>query len=282
MLPTTQIVSYEKSVRDAREIIRTEPDVSFVISACDHADNSFSVLIPVLNEEKIIVQNVQKLIKFLETLQSRYEVIIVDNGSYDTTPSRGKFLEEKFPGVVRFLQVDKRGAVGWAFRKGVLCAKYNKIVSLDMDLSINLDLFIPRCLKLLDSNSIVVGSKFMKGSSQKRPLLRKFASGIFIVLSRVFLDLQFSDYSMSAKGYKRNDIIGDVDRVDRGSSYVIELMFFAEKRKLETKQIPVHCVDGRSSKFTFVSEVLYRLTRLLNLWLTGKVIDRYERWVTNT
>jgi len=220
-----------------------------------------------LNEEKIIIRNTQRLVDFLQKLQSPYEIIIIDNGSNDSTLKKGKFLEEKYPGIVRFLKIDKRGAVGWAFKKGVLSAKYDKIISLDMDLSIDLKLFIPRCLELLDENSIVVGSKFMRGGSQKRSLLRMFASGTFIVLSSLLLGLQFSDYSMSAKGYRRDDIIGDAKKIDKGSSYVIELIYLAKKKNLKIRQIPVHCFDRRSSKFSFIDEVLYRFRRLLNFWL---------------
>ncbi len=267
MPPTNQILIHGRLHKRVEEAVKIESDFCFVIPAFGLADMPFSVLIPVLNEETIIVRNVQRLIKFLQTLSSPYEIIIVDNGSNDSTPSKGKFLEEKHPGIIRFLKIDEKGAVGWAFRKGVLSAKYDKIISLDMDLSIDLKMFIPRCLKLLDRNSIVVGSKLMKGSFQERPLLRKFAGGLFIVLSRLLLSLQFSDYSMSAKGYRRADIIGDMEKIDRGSSYVIELIYLAKKRNLKTAQIPVHCFDGRSSKFTFVTEVLYRFRRLLSFWL---------------
>jgi len=225
---------------------------------------SFSVLLPVLNEEKIIIRNTQKLVNFLQKLELPFEIIIIDNGSNDSTLKKGKFLEEKYAGIVRFLKIDERGAVGWAFKKGVLAAKYDRIISLDMDLSVDLELFIPRVLELLDKNSIVIGSKSMRGSSQKRPFLRMFASATFIVLSRLLLGLEFSDYSMSAKGYRRDDIIEDVKMIDKGSSYVIELVYLAKKKNLKIRQIPVRCFDRRSSKFSFVSEVLYRFGRLLN------------------
>lgn len=236
----------------------------------------FSILIPVLNEEKIIVRNTQRLVDFLQKLQSSYEIIIIDNGSNDSTLRKGRFLEEKYPGIVRFLRIDKRGAVGRAFKKGVLSAKYNRIISLDMDLSIDLRLFIPRCLELLDKNSIVVGSKFMRGGSQKRPLLRIFASGTFTVLSRLLLGLQFSDYSMSGKGYRREDIIRDLKKIGKGSSYVIELISITKKKNLNISQIPVHCFDRRSSKFSFVGEALYRFGRLLNFWLIDQAIDQNQ------
>ena len=116
----------------------------------------FSIIIPVFNEEKIIVENTESIINFLNNLQTPYEIIIVDNGSTDNTGKKGKFLEKKYPKNVRFFSIDKRGAVGWVFREAVIVAKYDKIISVDMDLSVDLS-FIPKCLELLNDHNIIIG-----------------------------------------------------------------------------------------------------------------------------
>ncbi|MCX6818907.1 MAG: glycosyltransferase, partial [Candidatus Aenigmarchaeota archaeon] len=89
---------------------------------------SFSVVIPVYNEEKIIESNTKKLIKFLNRLKTRYEIIIADNGSDDKTAEIAKMLEKKYPRV-KLISVAKKGAVGWAFRNAVLSARYENIIS---------------------------------------------------------------------------------------------------------------------------------------------------------
>lgn len=228
-----------------------------------------SIAIPVYNEEKIIVENTERLIDFLEDLQIPHEIIIVDNGSTDGTRKIGKRLEEKYSKLIKFLSIDKRGAVGWAFREAVISAKYDKIVSLDMDLSVDLS-FIPECLELLNDYNIIIGSKII--GFQRRPLYRRLASTIFIFMTRMFLGLSFSDYSMAAKGYRKKDIIEDVKKVNKGSSYVIELIYFAKKRGLKIKQIPVHCHDRRKSKFDFIDEVFYRFRSLLTFWFWERIL----------
>lgn len=224
---------------------------------------SFSVIIPVYNEEKIIESNTKKLIKFLNRLKTRYEIIIADNGSNDKTAEIAKMLEKKYPRV-KLISVAKKGAVGWAFRNAVLSARYENIISLDMDLSIDLN-FVSACLKMLKENSIVVGSKLT--GSQQRSVLRRFASFVFIFMTRVLLNLRFNDYSIAAKGYRRKDIIKYVKKVDKGSAYVFELLYSAKKRRLKMCEIPTYCFDKRRSKFSFIDEVLYRFRSLLTLWL---------------
>ncbi len=230
---------------------------------------SLSIVIPVLNEEEIIIDNTRKLISFLKKLGVEHEIIIVNNGSTDSTQEKGKFLEKKYTPIVKFISIKKKGAVGWAFREAVINSKYDKIVSLDMDLSVDLN-FIPKCLELLNDYNIVVGSK--KVGSQRRPLYRRFASTVFIFMTKILLDLSFSDYSMAAKGYRKKNIIEDVKKVDKGSSYVIELIYFTKKRDLKIKQIPVYCRDTRKSKFNFIDEVFYRFRSLLTFWFLERIL----------
>ncbi len=221
---------------------------------------AFSVVIPVYNEEKIIERNTKRLVGFLDRMKTPYEIIIADNGSTDRTAEKAAKLASS---RVRFISVNKKGAVGWAFRNAVLATRYDNIVSVDMDLSVDLN-FIPRCVEQLKENSIVIGSKIT--GVQRRPMIRKFASAVFILMTRLLLGLKFSDYSMSAKGYKKADIIKAVKHVDKGSSYVIELIYFAKSSGLKIKEMPVSCNDMRKGKFGFVDEIFYRLRNLITLW----------------
>ena len=229
---------------------------------------SVSIIIPVYNEEEIIEENTGKLVKFLDGVRTDYEVIIYSNGSTDSTVRKGQELERKFPKKVRFFHTEERG-VGIAFKNAVLKASFDNIISVDMDLSIDMN-FIPRCLELLETNSIVIGSK--KIGTQKRSFFRLLASDIFIFLVRLLLGLNFHDYSIAAKVYRKNDIIDRISEIDYGSSYVIEIMYFSRLNKLKMTEIPVFCEDTRASKFNIYHESIYRLKNLLRLWVRGKII----------
>jgi len=141
-------------------------------------------------------------------------------------------------------------------------AKYNNIISQDIDLSTDLN-FIPNALKLLKKYDIVIGSKKM--GSQKRSFLRTIPSTVFIFLVRLFLNLPYRDYSMAAKAYKKEVIINHINKVDYGTSYVIDLIYFAKKDKRRIIEIPVSCFDKRKSKFNILHESLYRLKNLIKL-----------------
>lgn len=227
-----------------------------------------SIIVPVYNEEDIIVENTGRLVKFLDGLKIDYEIIIYSNGSTDSTVEKGQELERKFPKRMRFFHTNERG-VGIAFRNAVMQASFDNIISVDMDLSIDLN-FIPRCLDLLEENSIVVGSK--KLGTQKRSFFRLLASDIFIALTRLLLGLNFHDYSIAAKGYRKQDIIDRISEIDSGSSYVVDIMYFSKLKNLKMTEIPVFCDDTRKSKFNIYNESVYRLKNLLRLWIRERIM----------
>jgi len=229
-----------------------------------------SVIIPVYNEEDIIVDNTKKLMDFLSAKKiNNYEIILSNNGSTDSTLEKAKAIEKQFPKKVKFVSDVRRG-VGIAFRNAVKDSAYNKLVSVDMDLSIGLD-FIPRAYKLLDSNSIIIGSKI---ASQKRPPHREVISKTYIMMAKVFLGLGFSDYSIGAKAYRKSDIIQHLSKTDNGSCYVVELMHSVKQDGKKIAEIEVSCNDTRPSKFNLLNEIFYRWKSLLTFWFREKITKR--------
>jgi GT2 family glycosyltransferase len=224
-----------------------------------------TVGIPVYNEEAILVPNTERLMAFLDGLQRDYEVIIGSNGSTDSTTALGVDLSRRFPQVT-FFHVPQRG-VGLAFREFVRRARHPLLISLDMDLSIDLD-FVTRALDLLESHEIVVGSK--KLGKQKRSFVRRLASDTFLQMARLLLGVTYDDYSIAAKGYRVETARRFADRINEGSSYVIEMCFLTKRAGGRIVQIPVECEDWRQSKFNLLHEAVYKYSHLFGLWLTSR------------
>ena len=222
-----------------------------------------SFIIPVYNEEDLIMENTRKLISYLQKFNFSYEIILASNGSDDETVVLGERLAMDYP-VVKFFHIEQKG-VGRVFKRAVTMSYYDYIISLDMDLSIDLS-YIDEALGLLDEYDLVIGSK--KTGVQKRSFFRKIPSFIFIFLTKILLGLSYEDYSLAAKTYKKDIILKNIDRIDYGTSYVIDLIYFAKKQGYNIIQVPVMCFDNRTSKFNILNESLYRLKNLIRLWLS--------------
>ena len=221
----------------------------------------FSVFIPVYNEEGILIQNTERLTTYLDKLQLHYEIIIGSNGSKDRTPALGEVLSRKYP-QVEFFHIKEKG-VGYAFKRGIQTAQYDVVVSLDMDLSTHLG-FIEEALQLLDLNyDIIVGSKKM--GHEKRSIFRRLGSDLFVFTARILLGLPFEDYSIGAKAYKRDLILEYLNRIDRGTSYVLNIIYLALEDKRKIIEIPVRCEDYRHSRFNIIYEGFHRFFNLFKL-----------------
>ena len=224
----------------------------------------FSIIIPVYNEEKLIEINSIYLLDYLnkEFPKSNFEIIICSNGSDDKTIEIGKKLEKKYKEII-FLKINEKDA-GLAFKYSLEKARYDNILSLDMDLSSDLN-FINQSLDLLLSNHIVIGSK--KLGNQKRSIFRLILSKTYLFLVKFLLGINFSDYSISSKAYKKKSIKPFIGN-EKGTFYVIKLIYFGYKNGLSMIEIPVDCKDNRKSKFNLYYEVFDRFWKLLKFFFT--------------
>jgi glycosyltransferase involved in cell wall biosynthesis len=231
--------------------------------------NGLSIVIPVCNEEEIIVRNTLRVIGFVRKLRTPFEIIIINNGSTDRTLDLAKKLQEKHSNI-RLLDIPQKGWTGVAFANAVSIAKYEDIVQLDMDLSSDLS-FVSECLNLLRMNySIVIGSK--KVGNQQRNWIRVLMSTVYIFLTKLLLGIYYSDYSIGAKGYKKSAIKRDLARIDKETFYPIQLFYFAKKRNLKIIEIPVRCDDRRASKFNMFYEILQKFFKLISFSIDERLI----------
>ena len=232
------------------------------------SDSGITIFIPVYNEEDLLVKNTRRLLAFLDVLKRSYEVILGSNGSTDGTVHLGGKLSKEHDSV-RFFHLKSRG-VGRAFREGVKMAAYDRIITVDMDLSISLD-FIPEACRLLDRSDMVIGSKIT--GEQQRSWSRKAASNLFIRLAGRLLHINYHDYSIAAKGYRKDLVKRYLEHIDDHTFYVVAIVHRASRDGCKLLEIPVKCTDMRESRFNLFHEGLYKFGNLFRLWLKSKPLN---------
>lgn len=219
-----------------------------------------TVGIPVFNEGALLRQNTLRLCQYLETL-GNYELLLGSNGSTDATVEIGMALAAQNPRI-RFFEIPER-KVGRIFQTFLLQARGEFLISVDMDLSTDLD-FIPKALELLKTNHLVIGSKKM--GSQSRSFVRRAGSGLYILCAQRLLDLKADDYSMGAKGYRVSFFREFAAELGEGTTYVVNCIYLAGRRGAKVAEIPVLCQDFRKSKFNLPREAYEKYSHLLGLW----------------
>ena len=233
------------------------------------SNTGMTIFIPIFNEEFLLVPNVEKLVHFLDRTGIPYEIILISNGSTDNTVGKGNALANQNPRI-HFFHLDRKG-VGAAFREGVKRAGFDRIITVDMDLSIRLD-FIPEAFKLLEQYDMVIGSKTT--GTQERPWMRKTASECFITLAKFLLNIDYHDYSIAAKGYRKEIVNKFLPFIDDKTFYVVELVYRACREKRRLTEVPVTCVDLRESRFNLIHEGCYKFGNLFLLWFTKTILGR--------
>lgn len=228
-----------------------------------------SVIIPVYNEVEILEENILHLMTLFNKQNLAFEFLIGSNGSNDGTNVIGSRLAERYS-QIRFYSFSQRGVVGRVFKEAVRTAQFDKILSLDMDLTIDLS-FINEAIHLLDTEDMVLGSK--KSGTESRLWMRRVGSALYIWAVKHLMGLEFSDYSIGAKAYRRSAILPFLNALDEKTGYVLTLAYCLHKHNRRLKQIPVYCNDFRASKFRLGEEGVYRFSHMFKLWLARRKVE---------
>jgi glycosyltransferase involved in cell wall biosynthesis len=96
------------------------------------SERSLSIIIPAYNESENILATLENVTSALEPLSLRHEILVVDDGSYDATPSIVEACARRCP-AVRLLRNPRNMGFGWSYRRGVEAASHDYIVMVHGD-----------------------------------------------------------------------------------------------------------------------------------------------------
>jgi dolichol-phosphate mannosyltransferase len=161
-----------------------------------------SVVVPVYNEARTIVDNVRTIRERVEGgLGEAVEVIVVSDGSIDESEER---LLADASHRARVIHYDRNLGKGYAVKTGALAARGRWISFVDADLDVD-PASIPSFLKLArrESMDFVIGSKRHPDSLVHYPRSRRVASWLYQKLIRLLFSLDVRDTQVGLKVFKR-------------------------------------------------------------------------------
>ena len=212
---------------------------------------TLSVIIPVKNEEEIIL-NTLKQIEKSWLINIEHEILIINDNSTDKTVELIKGCKFNKINVV-FKNNYKKG-LGSAIVTGIdnSSKKYISIYMADMSDSLDdLNLYYN---EILYNNSLdaVFGSRFIKGSKVfNYPKFKLFLNRLANNLIKLIFFSKYSDFTNAFKIYKKSTLLKLYPLVSENFNIFLELPLKVECRKLKYKIIPISW-NGRSfgkSKF---------------------------------
>ncbi len=221
---------------------------------------SISVVVPVYNEASFIPEALPALIETMERTGAPYKILIVENGSSDGSAETVREIAGDAPVEVFSLPEPDYGA---ALRHGFDRASGDWVVNFDIDY-FSAD-FLAVVLAQPDSVDLVIGSKRDPESEDRRPLIRRIATGVFNILLRVILSSGVSD-THGMKGFR----IGLVESltphvVSTKDLFDTELVVRAERGGYEIVEVPVTVEELRTAKSSLIKRAPRTVMGLLKI-----------------
>jgi undecaprenyl-phosphate 4-deoxy-4-formamido-L-arabinose transferase len=206
------------------------------------ASSSISVVVPIYNEAANLNELYARLTKVLSSMQREYDIVLVDDGSSDQSPSMMQELSVKdlhVRSVILSRNFGQHGAVCAGFSE----ARGEIIVTLDADLQ-NPPEEIPKLVSKIEEGFDVVGGI---RSQRKDPLLRKIISFFTTRLASLVVGKQIRDCGSMLRAYRRHVIVELLEL--KGSSIFIPAMTASLAQRFTEIPVEHHQRNEGSSKY---------------------------------
>ena len=230
---------------------------------------SIDIIIPVHNEENVLVDSIRRLNQFLQgNIQNPWRITIADNASTDATRSIAQLLAQDYPGV-GYLFIPEKGR-GRALRASWLNSTADFVSYMDVDLSTDLT-HVPELIAALESGfHIAIGNRLNRKSEVTRGFKREIISRCYNALIKGLFFTSFSDAQCGFKALNRRTAATIVPHVVNNNWFFdTELLILAAKRGYKIKSLPVTWIDDPESSVNITSTAKEDLKGLFRLRFGG-------------
>lgn len=193
---------------------------------------SFSVVVPLFNEEENIKPLTETIFSVLGTRPDFLELVLVDDGSRDRTAELARELASREPRI-RLIQHEQNRGLGGAIRTGLRAAQGDLILYTDADLPFDFTL-IPKLKELAGQDQVVAGCRLNRGEGARRWVLTKG----YNFLIRTLFGLRMRDVNFACKILPRR-VAHTMDLISEGSFIDAEMLLEARRAGLEIREYPL-------------------------------------------
>lgn len=234
---------------------------------------ALSIVVPAYNEAERIAPTLRAITDYLDRGPSSYEVIVVDDGSRDSTREVVAELAQAHASVT-LLALDKNRGKGAAVRAGVLASRGDEVLFSDADLSTPIA-ELPRLrAALADGADVAIGSRASADSNVVvQPLLRRIQGRVFHAAVRMLGFAAVTTLRDTQCGFKlfRRSVARALfqDLTISGFAFDVEVLELAHRR-FQIAEVPVAWTHASGSKVRPGIDALGMLADLVRLragWL---------------
>lgn len=225
-----------------------------------------SIIIPAYNEEMRLPNTLINIINYINKMSISYEIVVVDNGSTDST----FFIAEEYSKRYSNIKVIKevRRGKGFAVHTGMLSSRGYYRFMCDADLSMPIDeitKFLPPRMNM----DIGIG---IRENVIGEPLIRRFSGKVFNGLVNFLLQLGIKDTQCGFKMFKGEvaELIYNKQTI-YGWTFDVEILYIAKLQGLTISQIPITWYFDPRSKIRLAKDSWLMLKDILRIKKNAKM-----------
>ena len=220
-----------------------------------------SILIPSFNEEKTILNILNRISKTIDS-SINYEVVIINDGSTDNTL---KLLEQNKNLYNQLITYERNYGKGNAVKKGLELSKGKYVFFQDADLEYD-PIDINKFIKLINrfEPDLIIGSRFNYSEyTRSHNILNKFGNKLITLIFNLFYNTTFTDIYSCYACFKK-DLLNEKNLKTKGFEQHAEILCKVIKKGKKFYEVPISYNgrthdEGKKIKFYHIFSVLFRI-----------------------
>jgi len=226
-----------------------------------------SVIIPAYNEDRRLPGTLASVYRYLHQSNLSFEIIVVDDGSYDSTAAFVEDFALQYPGVRLLSYAPNRGK-GYAVRTGMLAAGGDYLLMNDADGSSPIE-EVERLLKpAREGYDVVFGSRAKEDKSAvvKSLPYRKYIGNTFNLIVQNLLLPGIKDTQCGFKLFARSAAqeIFSVSKLN-GYAFDVEILYVAKLRGYKMQEVAISWANVEGSKVNVLMDSPRMLMEVLRI-----------------
>jgi dolichol-phosphate mannosyltransferase len=203
------------------------------------------VIIPTYNE----IENIERIIRKVFSLEHDFHVLVIDDGSPDGTPLVVKKLQQEFQERLFLEERAGKQGLGTAYIHGfkwAITRKYDYVFEMDADFSHNPDDLLKLRQACENGADAAIGSRYIKGVNVVNwPMSRVLMSYFASVYVRFITGIAIQDWTAGFMCYKRKVLeTVQLDKVKFvGYAFQIEMKYTTIKHSFKITEVPIIFTD---------------------------------------
>lgn len=232
-----------------------------------------TVIFPAFNEEMNILHTIERAIETMRSRFDRFEVLIIDDGSSDSTGLIAAELARTYPEIT-LLHNERNMGLGESLYRGFQCAKGDLVIQNSMDYPLDLrdlDILIPN---LAEADVVVAVRKSHAGYSN----YRKLASRVNRALLRLLFKPRLRDYNYTQL-FKR-EVLETARPTSHSTVFMVpEILIRAYAMGFRIKEVDVDYYPRMAGVATSgkPTVILRSVCDMLAFWIKWSFTRRHSR-----